>query len=75
MNDYICNVHLFKYMKGELIKVENGYVLMVNNIMYATDNDKLSKKNCDEMFGIVDIDKLACDECHIDISAYKIIQT
>jgi hypothetical protein len=48
-------------MKGELIKVENGYVLMVNNIMYATDNDKLSKKNCDEIFGIVDIDKLVQD--------------
>ena len=36
---------------------------------------KLSKQNCDEIFEIFDVEKLACDECHIDISAYKIIQT
>jgi len=36
---------------------------------------KLSKENCDSLFGVVDVEKLACDECHIDISAYKIIQT
>jgi hypothetical protein len=41
-------------MRAKLNKVDNGYVLLVNNIMYATDNDKLSKENCDEMFGIVD---------------------
>jgi len=54
-------------MKGELIKVENGYVLMVNNIMYATDNDKLSKKNCDEIFGVLNVEKLAeshAEECY-----------
>jgi hypothetical protein len=27
--------------------------------MYATDNDKLSKQNCDEIFGVVDVEKLA----------------
>jgi hypothetical protein len=42
-------------MKGKLNKVENGYVLLVDNIMYATDNDKLSKQNCDEIFGVVDV--------------------
>jgi hypothetical protein len=46
-------------MKAKLNKVDNGYVLLVDNIMYATDNDKLSKQNCDEIFGIVDVDKLA----------------
>jgi hypothetical protein len=46
-------------MKGKLNKVDNGYVLLVNNIMYATDNDKLSKSNCDELFGVVDVEKLA----------------
>jgi len=46
-------------MKGKLNKVDNGYVLLVDNIMYATDNDKLSKQNCDEIFGVVDVDKLA----------------
>jgi hypothetical protein len=39
-------------MKGKLNKVANGYVLLVDNIMYATDNDKLHKQNCDEIFGI-----------------------
>jgi hypothetical protein len=46
-------------MEGKLIKVERGYVLMINNIIYSTDNDKLSKENCDEIFGVVDVEKLA----------------
>jgi hypothetical protein len=46
-------------MKGKLNKVDNGYVLLVDNIMYATDNDKLSKENCDEIFGVVDVEELA----------------
>ena len=40
-------------MKAKLNKVDNGYVLLVDNIMYATDNDKLSKENCDEIFAVV----------------------
>jgi methanogenic corrinoid protein MtbC1 len=48
-------------MKGKLNKVDNGYVLLVDNIMYATDNDKLSKENCDEIFGVIDVEKLAND--------------
>ena len=46
-------------MEGKLIKVENGYVLMVNNIMYATDNDKLSLKNCEAIENGYDLDELA----------------
>jgi hypothetical protein len=49
-------------MKGKLNKVDNGYVLLVDNIMYATDNDKLSQSNCDEIFGVVDVEKLAREE-------------
>jgi hypothetical protein len=49
-------------MKGKLNKLDNGYVLLVDNIMYATDNDKLSKQNCDEIFGVVDVEKLAESE-------------
>ena len=45
-------------MKGKLNKVDNGYVLLVDNIMYATDNDKLSKQNCDEIFGVIDINMI-----------------
>lgn len=45
-------------MEGKLIKVENGYVLMVDNIMYATDNDKLSLKNCQAIANGYDLDEL-----------------
>ncbi len=48
-------------MKGKLNKVANGYVLLVDNIMYATDNDKLHKQNCDEIFGAFDVEKLKSD--------------
>jgi hypothetical protein len=46
-------------MEGKLIKVENGYVLMVDNTMYATDNDKLSLKNCEAIVNGYDLDELA----------------
>ncbi len=46
-------------MLGKLIKVENGYVLLVNNIMYATDNDLLSYKNCKKISLGYDIEELA----------------
>lgn len=49
-------------MKAKLNKVDNGYVLLVDNIMHATDNDKLSKQNCDDIFRVTDVDKLAKNE-------------
>ena len=52
-------------MEGKLIKVENGYVLMVNNIMYATDNDKLALKNCQAIEDGYDLDELAREACNI----------
>ena len=50
-------------MKGKLInRGNNDYKLYVNEIPYATtDNSpykKLSKQNCDEIFGVVDVEKL-----------------
>ena len=51
-------------MKAKLNKIDNGYVLLVDNIMYATDNDKLSKENCDEIFEVVDVEKLAQMDIH-----------
>lgn len=59
-------------MKGKLNKVDNGYVLLVDNIMYATDNGKLSKQNCDEIFGVVDVKKLADKEYPKDGSTKQI---
>jgi hypothetical protein len=57
-------------MKAKLNKVDNGYVLLVDNIMYATDNDKLSKENCDEIFGVVDVEKLAELDYRIGLEEY-----
>lgn len=37
-------------LKAKLHKLDNGYVLMVDNIMSATDKDELSKENCDILF-------------------------
>jgi hypothetical protein len=50
-------------MFGILHKLDNGYMLLVDNIIYATDNDKLSKENCDYIFGIVDVDKFSHEHC------------
>jgi hypothetical protein len=55
-------------MKAKLIKVNNIYTLMDGDKMVASsDSDfqtdyevmKLSKENCDEIFGVVDVEKLA----------------
>lgn len=43
-------------MTAKLIKVDTGWVLMVDNIMYATDNDKLSLKNCQAIERGYDLD-------------------
>jgi len=50
-------------MKAKLINRDNGnYKLYVDEIPYATtDNSpykRLSKQNCDEIFGLVDVDNL-----------------
>ena len=53
-------------MKAKLIKVDNGWVLMVDNIIYATDENgkelvyqKLSLKNCQAIERGYDLDELA----------------
>jgi hypothetical protein len=57
-------------MKAKLIKKEDDfYSLRVNRIVMATSNGmlvdyKLSKQNCDEIFGVVDIGVLALEECN-----------
>ncbi len=61
------------------MKLGDEYKLYSHDSCIATTQEsphkRLSKQNCDEIFGVIDVEKLACDECHIDISAYKIIQT
>jgi hypothetical protein len=53
-------------MKAKLVKTENGYGLEDCDIIafYSKNRPvhnhyKLSKENCDELFGIVDVEKLA----------------
>jgi hypothetical protein len=59
-------------MKGKLIKTGNDYLLKDTNgevlaiTNGVTEGKKLSKQNCDEIFGVVDVEKLAEDfaKCH-----------
>jgi hypothetical protein len=55
-------------MKAKLVKTENGYGLEDVEIIafYSSKRPehkhyKLSKQNCDEIFGVVDVEKLAND--------------
>lgn len=57
-------------MKAKLNKVDNGWVLLVDNVMCATDNDKLSLKNCQEIERSYDLDVLA-DEWVFETNGHK----
>jgi hypothetical protein len=54
-------------MKAKLIKNYYGYEYFLadetGSAIATSDNGKLSKQNCDEIFGVVDVEKLAieCD--------------
>jgi len=55
-------------MKAKLIKTEKGYGLVradktqpIASTLNPHDSLKLSKQNCDEIFGVIDVDKLADD--------------
>jgi hypothetical protein len=57
-------------MKAKLIKTDVNYLLEDNKgvVIGSTSTkeiNKLSKQNCDEIFGAVDVEKLA-EECSID---------
>ena len=66
-------------MEGKLIKDHDEYMLINHerfviattdtSMLEVTDKIKLSKQNCDEIFGVVDVEKLA-DELKAGIS-YK----
>jgi|688.fasta_scaffold106047_2 hypothetical protein len=51
-------------MTAKLVKDSNGYWLDSNDevIKDFLQEGKLSKENCDEIFGVVDVDKLAEEE-------------
>jgi len=57
-------------MKGKLIKTGNDYLLKDTNgevvaiTNGVTEGKKLSKQNCDEIFGVVDVEKLAEENSH-----------
>ena len=59
-------------MKAKLIKTDSNYYLYVDGKIiasteYVEGNQKLFKQNCDEIFGVVDVEKLAeshAEECY-----------
>lgn len=46
-------------MIAELIKVENGYALLVNDLLYASTDDLLSLRNCRKLTMGYDLDEIA----------------
>ena len=72
-------------MKGKLIKCNHFYALQIDSDIIAVSLDKetqshtvnykdsLSKQNCDEIFGVLDIKKLAnersktCEDCDVPV--------
>jgi hypothetical protein len=56
-------------MKAKLIKTNDEYRLYVDDVLpYATSDNspykRLSKQNCDSLFGVVDVEKLAKEESY-----------
>jgi hypothetical protein len=51
-------------MKAKLIRYNGSFYLIDENTK-ITSHHHLSKQNCDEIFGVVDVEKLA-EECSID---------
>jgi hypothetical protein len=65
---------LFKTGGDYLLKDIDGKTLAITN--GVTEGKKLSKQNCDEIFGVVvDVEKVACKEIKIHIDQYNIIHT
>jgi hypothetical protein len=68
-------------MRGKLIRITGIYTLLVeDDKMIASDDvdmqkdyqiGKLSKENCDEIFGVIDVDKLAEDDWDIYGEQFK----
>jgi hypothetical protein len=48
-------------MNGILNKLDNGWMLLIDKVIYATDNDKLSIKNCQDIENGYDLDELASE--------------
>jgi len=46
-------------MKGTLIKLDQGWMLLIDNVIHATDKDKLSLKNCQAIEDGYDLDELS----------------
>lgn len=66
-------------MKGKLINRWGNYRLYVNEMPYASTGDspykKLSKQNCDELFGMVDIEPFIIEDSKgrtIDCESYEL---
>jgi hypothetical protein len=66
-------------MKGKLINRWGDYRLYVNETPYASTGDspykKLSKQNCDDLFGVIDIDPFIIEDSKgrtIDNESYEL---
>ena len=66
-------------MKAKLINTNVNYLLeddkgvIIASTSTKEGNNKLSKQNCDEIFGVVDVDKLAdiLNDISIDLADYQ----
>jgi hypothetical protein len=68
----VINSYVLHRVKDGILTIEGDSEFVIGGIEPFY---KLSKYNCDKIFGVADVEMLACDEIGIDVGAYKQIHT